>query len=254
MTVAIRKVVQRAFVGIAGSPLAKIRQIQKLVGKEKSDHTLRVPKTYWKEDPLAFESWIDAFGQKHGRIDLDNCFQEYAFDSGLGRGADPNVDSERPGKRVTEDNVTSVTQDLGYPADTKILTGLLEGDRVRKRRRATEKTWWIFDGKLLREFLRPLYDSKDLERAEKAIFVLYYYYHQNWTDEEIWDERSFFRDVRSVKEYRRALVNKGAEMFKDQKPESTWHGRRPVKRGHVRCEDPSCDQCSKNDMSYDYTG
>ena len=208
--------------GIAGSPLAKIRQ---LAGAEKSDHTLRVPKTSDRTDPLAFEVWIDAFGQKHGQIDIDNCFQEYAFDTQLGRGVDPNVDSERSSNRVTEEDVNSPTQDLGIPPGTKIITGLLEGDRVRKRRRATEKTWWIFDGKLLREFIRPLYNPKNMERAEKTIFVLYYYYLQNWTDEEIWDERSFFRDVKSVKQYRRSIVNKGAEMFKDQKPDSTWHGR-----------------------------
>jgi len=227
---------KRAFTGVAGSSLAKIRQ---LAGEEKSDHTLRVPKSPDRTDPLAFEVWLDAFGQKHGQIDIDNCFQEYAFDTQLGRGADPNVDSERSGNRATEEDVNSPTQDLGLPANTKIITGLLEGDRVRKRRRATEKTWWIFDGKLLREFLRPLYNPKNMERAEKAIFVLYYYYLQNRTDEEIWDERSFFRDVKSVKQYRRSIVDKGAEMFKDQKPESTWHGRRGVWDEELRAYDYS---------------
>jgi hypothetical protein len=258
---------KRAFTGLAGSALSTvtvvpaqaapsrmtIKQIQKLVGKEKSDHTLRIPKGYHNKKPLAFEAWIDNFGYKHGAIDLDNCFQEYAFDHGLGGGADPNVDSDRPGKNVNEGDVNSPTQDLGLLPGTKIITGLLEGDRVRRRRRKTEKTWWIFDGKLLRDFLYTLYDPGDMYKAQKGIFTLYYYYLQNWTDAEIWEERSFFRDVRSVKEYRRGIVNKGAEMFKDQKPESTWHGRRPQRRGHVRCDDPLCDQCSKNDTSYDYT-
>ncbi|MGB8800695.1 MAG: hypothetical protein WCC97_08410 [Candidatus Acidiferrales bacterium] len=228
--------VKRAFTGLAGSSLAKIRQ---LAGEQKSDHTLRVPKTSDRTDPLAFEVWIDAFGQKHGQIDIDNCFQEHAFDAQLGRGVDPNVDSERSSNRVTEEDVNSPTQDLGLPSGTKIITGLLEGDRPLKRRRSTEKSWWVFDGKLLREFIRPLYNPKNMERAEKAIFVLYYYYFQNRTDEEIWDERSFFRDVKSVKQYRRALVNKGAEMFKDQKPESTWHGRRGVWDEELRAYDYS---------------
>ena len=225
-TYARQQPAKRAFVGIAGSPLAKIRQ---LAGEEKSDHTLRVPKTSDRTDPLAFEVWIDGFGQKHGQIDIDNAFQEHAFDNQLGCGANPSVDSERSGNRVTEDDVNSPTQDLGLPPGTKITTGLLEGERPTRCRRPTEKSWWVFDGKLLREFLRPLYNPKNMERTEKALFVLYYYYLQNRTDDEIFNEsRCGFNDAKSVKQYRRAIVNKGAEMFKDQKPESTWHGRRGV--------------------------
>ena len=79
-----------------------------------------------------------------------------------------------------------------------------------------------------------------MERTEKALFVLYYYYLQNRTDDEIFNEsRCGFNDAKSVKQYRRAIVNKGAEMFKDQKPESTWHGRRGVWDEELRAYDYS---------------
>ena len=213
----------RAFVGMAGSPLAKSVM-------QKSDRTLRVAKSPDRTDPVAFEVWIDGFGQKHGRIDVDNAFQEYAFDTQLGNGVNPLKNSSVPSHAgaLRPNDPSSPLQDLSLDPSVKVTTGLLEGERPLKRRRA-DKSWWIFDGKLLREFLRPLYNPKRMQRAEKAILILYRYYFQSRTDDEIFEEALYtFRDVKSVKEYRRAIVNRGAELFKDQKPESVWHGRRGV--------------------------
>jgi hypothetical protein len=255
--------VKRAFTGLAGSPLAKT------IPDVKSNYTLRVPKTFDREEPVAFDIWFDRFNQKHGRIDLDCSFQECAFDPHLGRGRNP-IDNDTPshagGERPDE---FSPLQDLGVNRDNGssrkkgagFSTGLLQGERQIKRRRPTDKTWWIFSPDLFREFIRSKYDPDDSHEAEKAAFVLYRYYHQNREDEQIadvinaegWRAAAWFNGAKEVKQYRQFLVKQGAAQFADQKPVSTWHGRRSVWRDS-RCTDPNCAQCQKNEVSNDYSG
>jgi len=249
-----RKPAVRAFQGLAGSALAKILK----AAEQPSDHGLRVPKTPDREDPIPFNVWFDEFGQKHGRIDLDCAFQDYAFDPHLSHGADCNVDSERPGRFDGDGDAEgngSVLQDLSLAADVKPCTGLLEGDRKVKRRRPTDKSWWIFDQTLLKDFLRFKEEARDRNEMAKAAFVLYSFYYQNREDQNILEGNPLleFDTVKQVKQYRQFLVRQGAERFKDQKPESTWHGRRAVWRG-FKCKDPSCDQCKRNEISEDFSG
>jgi hypothetical protein len=94
---------------------------------------------------------------------------------------------------------------------------------------------------------------KNKDEVQKQMYVLHTYYHQSRTDEYILEERSWFSNVKQVKQYRQHLIRSGAEQFKDQKPESTWHGRRKVVRG-FRCENPNCDQCKRNEISSDFSG
>jgi hypothetical protein len=260
---------RRVFTGLAGSPLAKLIPIEAAQGK--SDHSLRVPKTPDREEPLAFDVWFDQFNQKHGRIDLDCSFQEYAFDPHLGQGANPIDNDELPSHAAAlriEDEDCSPRQDLGITSDgrkergSSFSTGLIEGDRQIKRRRSSDKTWWIFDSVLFRDFIRLKYDPEKRYEAEKAAYVLYHYYHLNREDEQIgsaegvfegWRAAAWFNGAKEVKQYRQYLVKQGAEQFKDQKPESTWHGRRSVRRG-FRCSDPNCTQCAGNEISRDYSG
>jgi hypothetical protein len=254
-TTAIRKApAKRAFVGMAGSPLARVKKVP----GSKSDGVLRVPKTPDREAPTAFDAWFDEFGQKHGAIDLDCGLQEYAFDPHLGRGASPNVDSEKPGR----EKEISPLQELGlspeYMTDRKkkkgLSVGLLEGDREIKRRRRSEVNWWILDSSLFREFLKSKYDPADPREAEKSALVLYLYYHQSREDEDILEETgAWFQDVKKVKQYRQYIARQGAERFKDSKPETTWHGRRKTWTSGRKCDDPNC-QCQRNETSYDFSG
>jgi len=247
---------QRAFTGMAGSPLAKVKSL--LADGEQSYKTLRVPKTPDRQDPTPFDVWIDAFGQKHGAIDLDSRFQEYAFDPHLGHVASSGVDSERPESGDGEVDECSPMQDLGIAFDRSgrkgsIKTGLLDGDREIKRRRPNGKSWWVFDAKLIREFLRSKYDPSNTHEAEKAAFVLHSYYYQNREDEDIWEENSWFENIKKAKQYRQFIVRQGAERFQELKPESTWHGRKEIWRS-PRCSDPDCAQCRGNEASNDFSG
>jgi hypothetical protein len=256
-TTVTKKPAKRAFDGLAGSPLARIRKLF----VEKSDYTLRVPKSPDREDPIPFNVWFDVFGQKHGRIDLDCSFQECAFDPHLGHGANPLDNGELPSHAgaLRNDEFSSALQDLGLkpdqdsPEKASYATGLLEGDRQIKRRRIGERTWWVFDEKFFREFIESKYDPNDAYQAAKAYVVLHDYYHLNRQDEEIWDDTGWFENVKKVKQYRQFLVRQGADLFKQHKPGSTWHGRRAIRRG-LRCADPNCDQCQSNEISLDFSG
>lgn len=245
-----RKSVKRAFVGMAGSPLAKANKLF----IEKSDNTLRVPKTPDREEPIAFDTWIDEFEQKHGEIDLDCAFQECAFDPHLGHGANPLENSELPSHAGAErPDEYSPLQDLGLSPTSPQGTGLLEGDRQIKRRRPGAKTWWIFNSELFKGFLQSKYDPANPYEAEKAALVLHLYYYQNRDDEDIHQETAWFEDVKKIKQYRQYLAKQGAQMFADLKPESTWYGRRRMIRGS-RCDNPNCTQCKANEKSVDFSG
>jgi hypothetical protein len=260
ITVALRRKppAKRAFVGMAGSPLARIKKAV----EQPSDDVLRVPKSFDREAPIPFDVWFDRFGQKHGQIDLDCSFQECAFDPQLGRGKNPLENNSLPshagGLRPPS---SSPMQDLAIVLGTggKLKTGLVQGGRQLKRRRRTEKTWWVFDPKLLRKFLQAKVEP-DRYVAQKAAFVLHYYYLLNKDDEEILlatkeeeNAQVKFGGVKEVKQFRQYLIRQGAEQFEDQRPDSIWHGRRQVWRGY-RCADPYCDQCCRNEISKDYSG
>ena len=246
---------KRRFVGLAGSYLSKtIRE----------DHTLHVPKPPEKQTPIGFDPWWDAFGQRHAAIDMDCEFQPWAHDTAL-PGAIPEGTDHLNNKANPE---KAVMQDLGVDLTvepkkrTGIKFGLLPGEREVKRRRPTDKTWWIFEADLLREFLRTKFNAgkKGQAIAEKAALVIYHYYFRNRLDVEIFEEISRFKgrpqqlfvDKKSLKNFRQRLIAEGAELHPDRPIRS-----RRERRGHWsdgrKCEDPNC-QCTKNEVSNDFTG
>jgi hypothetical protein len=239
--------VKRAFVGIAGSPLAKtIRE----------DHALHVVKGPDRQAPIGFDPWWDNFGQRHAAIDIDNEFQSYAHDRRL-RGVAPEGTDHLPQHANPE---ASVMQDLGVDMKvdankrTGVKLGVLPGEREVKCRRANDKTWWIFESDLLREFLRAKFSTgkRGPGRAEAAALVLYHYYFRNRQDAEIFEDTSLFKDEKSLKNFRQRLVAEGAALHPDR-PARSYRVRRPRWYGGKKCEDPNCP-CRKNDVSNDFSG
>jgi len=260
MTVTARKPVKRAFVGMAGSPLAIVKALKEV---SVSDHSLREPKTPDREEPIGFNEWWDSFGQRHAEIDLDCDFQTYQFDPRLG-GSKPDDMKDRPshagGLNGVDEEGNSIPGDAAIIAELQIerrgkkigaQTGLLERERPVRLRRATDKTWWIFESDLLRDFLKTKFE-KDVKRAESAALVIYHYYFRNRQDEEIFDETSLFKDEKSLKNFRQRLVDEGTEIY----PESLRPLRRTYNRGRwntgKQCSDPTC-ACHKNEASNDFT-
>jgi hypothetical protein len=284
------KLKRRAFSGLAGSPLAKstppppeseaellqrldkqakeaarhkrkMERLQRTFDRKlaaakasKSDHTLRVPKSGDREDPIEFDAWFDQFDQRHGRIDLDCAFQDHAFDSHLG-GA---------GNAERSAVLASFGVDIDAPTNERIgvRTGLLPGERERKPRRSSSTNWWIFEAELLKEFLREKWDEDGQAEAEKAAYVLHLYYLQSRTDAEIAGDfretdpgvPSFFQTDRDCKSYRQFIVRRGSQRFSHRytPAEPTRRGARRGKLRGMRCDDPKCTQCSKNEVSMDF--
>jgi hypothetical protein len=238
---------KRRFVGLAGSPLSRtIRE----------DHTLHAVKSFDRQEPIGFDPWWDEFGQRHAQIDIDNDFQQRAFDRAL-HGAIPEG-TDHLANHVNPE--TSVMQDLGVDLKvepkkrTGIKFGLLPGEREVTNRRPTDKTWWIFESDLLREFIRAKYDDgkKGPKRAEAAILVLYHYYRRNRQDADIFEETSLFKDKKSLKNFRQRLVAEGSALHPDR-PTRSRRERRPHWYGGQKCEDPNC-QCTRNEVSNDFSG
>jgi len=293
----------RAFQGLAGSPLAKVaaprletepeliarltkeaksaakhrertaklqrKFDKKLADLSKSDHTLRVPKSPDREDPVSFDVWFDDFGQRHGQIDLDCGFQEYPFDPHLKHGANPDgVETiVREGADTSERahilDVFGVDIDAPKNERIGVRTGLLPGQREEKPRRATKETWWIFDLELFKDFVKEKWDEDGIEEAEKCIWVLHSYYYRSRSDQEVFGEAEgdnltetpgFFPDVKSCKSYRQFVVRQGAKAFSHLKNRADFaprSGRRGKMRG-MRCKDPKCTQCWKNEVDIDF--
>jgi hypothetical protein len=282
---------RRAFSGLAGSPLAtcvtpapesedallqrlnrqakeaarhrrKLERLQRACDKKlaaakasKSDHTLRVPKTADREEPVEFDVWFDLFGQRHGRIDLDCAFQEHAFDSHLGGAGNAERSAVLAGFGV----------DIDAPTNERIgvRTGLLPGERERKPRRSSLTSWWIFEAELLKEFLREKWDEDGLHEAEKAAYVLHLYYLQSRTDAEIAgdfkevdvDTPAFFQTDKDCKSYRQFVVRRGCQKFSHLYTPADPAVKRGSRRGKLRgmrCDDPNCTQCLKNEVSMDF--
>lgn len=221
----------------------------------KSDHTLRVPKTADREEPVEFDVWFDQFGQRHGRIDLDCGFQEYAFDTHLG-GA---------GKTERSAIMDSFGVDIDAPTQERIgvRTGLLPGERERKSRRASATNWWIFEAELLKEFLKEKWEGDGQAEAEKAGYVLHLYYLQGRTDAEIAgdfaetevDTPAFFQTDKDCKSYRQFIVRRGCQKFSHLYTPTERAANRGGRRGKLRgmrCDDPECTQCVKNEVSMDF--
>jgi hypothetical protein len=309
-----KKPVKRAFTGLAGSPLAKVeaakpqteaeliarldaealarakedrriarirRKFDKQIeesGVSKSDHTLREPQTADRKEPVAFNTWWDRFNQKHGQIDLDCSFQEYAFDPHLKRGysADDIGSGSKTSHLTAEDarlyEVFRTDINAGKKAVTGFRTGVLPGGREHKLRRPNASSWWIFDSELLRDFIEFKFDDSGEEDAQRTFFTLYWHYVLGMSDEEIaaqvWtedstderpgrvpDEAYYFSDAKECKSYRQYVVRQGAKRFESLRGKSGF-GSRGSKRGKVRgqrCNDPKCNQCSKNEVSLDFT-
>jgi hypothetical protein len=291
----------RAFQGLAGSPLALVapphvetepelflrldkeakahkkhqkqiaklqRKFDKKAGASKSDHTLRIPKSPDREDPIAFDVWYDEFGQKHGQIDLDCSFQEYAFDPHLRGGTGPDGVKSFVREGASRSESAHILDTFGVDVDAPknerigIRTGLLPGERERKPRRATAESWWISDPELLKDFLKDKFDDDGQTEAEKCAYVLHFYYLQSRSDAEIADDfteldldvPAFFQTAKDCKSYRQYVVRQGAKMFRSLYKRPGFGGR-VVRRGKMRgmrCQDPTCTQCSKNEVDIDY--
>jgi hypothetical protein len=273
-----RKKTRRAFTGLAGSPLAKIDKA--LLSATKSDFALRTPLTPDRQKPTAFDRWYDEFGDRHGQIDLDCAFQTYAFDEHLGQGhspADSNgghagaLNIQHSGE-ATLPQAFNYDPEVGESADNKkgYSTGLLEHERPEKPRRATPKTWWIFDEDLLKQFLNVMWTHDNPDKAKRAAWILYSFYVRNRTDEELATNEVYlqnddfyqshipertefeFSSAKQVKRARQYLVRLGTAMFgtKDL-PELTRKQGRGRWRGE-HCNNPECKQCINNEKGWDY--
>jgi hypothetical protein len=231
-----KKPAQRAFKGLAGSPLAVVRKPLPVRANGRSltlaikisseDDTLRSPRV--SEEPQQFDPWIDVYGQHHAEIDLDCAFQQHAFDSYLGRGTSPNVDSgdNRSSSYGDEDEqIEAPHQDLGIDSKSpfRLRQGVLTGQRPVRPRRPTRRTWWILDIKFLREFIRTLINPDALTKKKRAaacraVFVLVEYYHKNRQDQEICEDGKLFKSAKEVKQLRQYLVKKGLKLYGERKP------------------------------------
>lgn len=259
-----KSLAQRAFKGLAGSPLAK-------AVKQSSDFTLREPKTPDREEPIGIYERFNALGERFARVDLDCDFQPYAFDRHLGRGAISEGTTHIPLRRYNADEIALGETELTIKKGGS--TGLLEGERIVKCRRRTPQTWWIFDQECLKHFLESI-KERDEARASSAIYVLYHYYFRNRQDEEIFAElcqngmekqparsgrlaatnhghpRLCFQHPKAVKNFRQRLISQGSELY----PPSLWqNGRRGRWSEGNKCSDPNC-ACQRNEKSCDFSG
>jgi hypothetical protein len=230
-----KKAAQRAFTGMVGSPLAKIkkplpvrangRSLTLAIKVSSEDDTLRPPRL--NEEPRQFDPWVDVYGQHHAEVDLDCAFQQHAFDSYLGRGASPNVDSgdDAVQRRGGDDDPNSPYQDLGANSKSKFKTrkGYLPGQRPVRPRRPTKRTWWILDMEFLRAFIGTLTNPRAVSKKKRlaacrAVFVLVEYYHRNQQDQEISVNSKLFKTAKEVKQLRQYLVKEGLKIYGEREP------------------------------------
>jgi hypothetical protein len=269
---------QRLFTGLSGSSFSRINTAVKAqkpnwtqLSKDPkalsdflqtpSNHTLRETLSPDREQPIASEDWIDEFGDHlRGGRDLDACFQSVAFDRYLNPRVTSAESENDTGSSPAGTNPESVRVIGDFGGDSALTrevtprgfqTGCLPGGRKR-RRRPSERTWWIFEADLLRAFIQQIAEKSRID-AENTAVALVGFYLQNLEDADVFEDTSRFRDLKSLKNFRQRTVAKGFERFGPRPP---MHIRDWGRRGRIRgkrCDEPTCVQCASNDTTVDYT-